>query len=508
MAADQGFSALRQQLDNLAARGARILRRWAFKEAVEASTTGLFAAALPVPVVFLLASSIGLVAGESPWPFSGWGTVGIALAVPLAAFVVRVLFKFVAHPVDRRVALALFDRELGYKDRIHAADEFLRGDDPTGFQAAAVEDAQDYVETALQAKLQPPVISGPNFKDRNWRQGVCALLILGTGFLVGGIDSSLDSGSDRGDLEIAMAENLAEPESSAEDRTDSADRLEVPTRAAVPRERAPARNSEESDDFAQPPPRATELGAVQISADQSGASGAGAQQNSSDNGLKASGQFPSREWKRQEQEASNHRPGEPKPPADRKPEDNNENSSATTGGKGRSSGSRTSSLDRQTDNKADREGADDEVYDDAEEEEDEEQEAAAAARPLLNQRKAPVDRSLSPSRPEAEEDPSLNGRGGPGGLKKTRGVAAMLLGVPMPDQLLGQANPGRMKVQRERSEPEERFSDEMPAADRGSMDETTGLIAHPGLLPWMQDLVRDYFLAERKQKTEKSESRP
>ena len=84
----------------------------------------------------------------------------------------------------------------------------------------------------------------------------------------------------------------------------------------------------------------------------------------------------------------------------------------------------------------------------------------------------------------------------------------MLLGVPMPDQLLGQANPGRMKVQRERIEPEERFSDERPAADRGVMDETTGSIAHPEMLPWMRDLVRDYFLAERKRTSETSEPQP
>ena len=325
------------------------------------------------------------------------------------------------------------------------------------------------------------------------------------------LSGPIEGGRDRGGPEIAMAEDLGEPESSAEDRTDRADQPVVPARTAAQRERAPARISGESEEFAQALQRANEPGAVPVSAGQSSASAASSHQNTSVNaGSNGSGQPPPGEPERPEQEPSNRPPGDSKPTSDRAAEENEENSSAATGGRGRSSGSRTSSADKQTDDdKANREEPDDEVYDDVEEEEDEEQEAAGAARPLLNQRKAPVDRSLTPSGAgEAREDPDVNGRGGPGGLKKTRGVAAMLLGVPMPDQLLGQANPGRMKVQRERIEPEERFSDERPAADRGVMDETTGSIAHPEMLPWMRDLVRDYFLAERKRTSETSEPQP
>ena len=130
----------------------------------------------------------------------------------------------------------------------------------------------------------------------------------------------------------------------------------------------------------------------------------------------------------------------------------------------------------------------------------EEQEAASSMRPMLSQRKAPANRQLGQSGMGEDENPDANGRGGPGGLKKTRGVAAMLLGVPMPDRLQGAPNPGRMKVQREQSQPQDQFAEAVGAQARGKRDGQIGYVANQNLSPWMEDLVKDYFVSIRIQK--------
>ena len=73
----------------------------------------------------------------------------------------------------------------------------------------------------------------------------------------------------------------------------------------------------------------------------------------------------------------------------------------------------------------------------------------------------------------------------------------MLLGVPLPDHLRGKNNPGRVKVERERADPEPKASPGDIAAGRGSRGGSIGYLPHPALAPWMQDTVRRYFLAER-----------
>ena len=190
-------------------------------------------------------------------------------------------------------------------------------------------------------------------------------------------------------------------------------------------------------------------------------------------------------------------------------EEEPETSKGVSGGTGRSSGSRTSSSDQPpADDKARNDEAEGDATDDAEEEEDEEQKGASTSKPMLNNRKAAVDRSLSPSGLSDRENDQANGRGGPSGLKKTRGVAAMLLGVPMPDHLRGKSNPGRIKVERERADPEPKTSLAADATNRGSRQESIGYLPHLALAPWMQDTVRDYFLAERARDLASSDSTP
>ena len=493
--AEAGFTELRAKLDTLARRGESHLRRWAFKRAVERAAPGAFTAALIVPACFLVLSLPELVTGVSIWPFSHSATLVLCIVVPLAVVAGQVLFHFVTHPVDRRVSLALFDRQLGCRDRIQAADEFSRIDRPTRFQLAAIHDAGPFVGRALDAELEPVRIGAPGFSAANRRHGLYAVGLLLGAMLIDGRIPPVGAGGP-GPAESVLAEARVSSEPDAEARSAAAETERMRAAVTTPRSARTAADREETDAAAPALHQAANTASAATASSRSG--GAVSQQRRSDNaGANASGQAASTR-RAERPPARNRRLQDKQPPPGRAFEEHDESSSGLTSGQGSSGGSRTAASDKQAAaNRAQRDESNDEVYDDAEEEEDEEQQAAAAARPLLNQRKAPVDRSLTPSGNATRENDGANGRGGQGGLKKTRGVAAMLLGVPLPDQLRGQANPGRMKVQRERAAPEAKLAGDVPAFDRGEIDGSIGPLAHQGLSPWMQDVVRDYFLAER-----------
>ena len=134
----------------------------------------------------------------------------------------------------------------------------------------------------------------------------------------------------------------------------------------------------------------------------------------------------------------------------------------------------------------------------ADDEEDEEQEAGASSKPMLEQRKAPADRQLSPAGAgQQDENPDANGRSGAGGLKKTRGVAAKLLGVPMPDQLTGHSNPGRMKINRKNANPNLQAQEPGETSPHGELDQSIGSVPDVHMSVWMRQLIQTYFTQKR-----------
>ncbi|MDA1260376.1 MAG: hypothetical protein O3A20_07110, partial [Planctomycetota bacterium] len=131
---------------------------------------------------------------------------------------------------------------------------------------------------------------------------------------------------------------------------------------------------------------------------------------------------------------------------------------------------------------------DDEDVDD----EDSESEARGGLQPSLRDRRPAVNRDLRiafGNRP----NPDANGRGAGGEQKKSRGVASLVLGVPIPDHVKGKPNPGRTKITQERVEPK---AEDAPLADAVAHSPRSG---SPGILsqfeldPWMRALVRSYF---------------
>jgi hypothetical protein len=187
----------------------------------------------------------------------------------------------------------------------------------------------------------------------------------------------------------------------------------------------------------------------------------------------------------------------PKTPEAKKAEEQQASSSTSGQGQSKSSSSDTSNIP--ADDQPDRAGGnkEDDVDEEGIQDEVEEEKTSGVERPSLRKNKPPVDRNLSPLPTGDEPSPTANGRSGPGGRKKTRGVQAMILGVPVPDRIQGMKNPGRSKVTQENSTPKEEPQASLNAESRQPREAAFGPVEHPLLLPWMQSLVRQYFLQLR-----------
>ena len=82
-------------------------------------------------------------------------------------------------------------------------------------------------------------------------------------------------------------------------------------------------------------------------------------------------------------------------------------------------------------------------------------------------------------------------------MKKSRGVASLVLGVPIPDHIKGRPNAGKTKITQERVEPKVEDSTAATATARSPRKAPFGHFANPELAPWMRDLIRTYFKAIR-----------
>ena len=483
---------LQAQLNRLAALGARRLKRWALRCACDRYIPILFPAALCVSGAILLAVLLDAATGASLWPFGLGMTIVIALALPALAVAACVLFEFARHRIDRRMCLALYDRDLGLKDRLQAADQYLRKSDRSDFEEAAVEDARGHVKTALERNLPPVAIRPPELIPPHRRLGALAAVLLAVALWVGQYSAS----------EASVSETLAAEAIPGELRENS-ELTQVLPDPLRPRPAALAekRNIEVELPKSEAESKRGEMEAREFSTQRQSTdrSAAGSDARRSNQARQAQSGASGQRAEKQEQDEDESRKRQSKPKKDQPKEPENEPKEAAglRGGKGDMSGGRMAASDHASAQDKTQQPEPEGDSDDGDEEEDEEQKAGSASKPLINQRKAPVNRSLTPSADSDQERDDLNGRGGPGGLKKTRGVAAMLLGVPLPDYLQGKVNPGRMKIQSEQGRAEEHQADPATAVERPARDGTVGHTLHREIPPMSRDVVRNYFLAQR-----------
>lgn len=504
---------LRQHLDGLARRGAGYLRRYALKNAVEKAMGHVHIVALIVPLVFVVLAIAQRATGEQLWILNPILTILLALVVPVLYVLLAALWGFVSKRISRNYALALFDRELGYKDRLQAADEFLNLNSLSDFENAAVADAMPYAEKATDTKLRDIKIAPPAIHTTKWGHGLAAVLFLVAGVLVQFLtfNPSLEASPvldepialntiDEMEFEEEVAEAPREPESDiqtppkniATDRTGEGAILES-TESKSQDSALRRANPSDSD-----PSESMQVG-LSGGASQDNKAGSSSSSLSGEGDPEKKQQQSDQPPKELEEKEKKERPDEEEP--------GDESAKGIAGGKGSGSGRQSSSAEMTENTSRPLENDFDTGVDlESDDEEDEMQEATSAARPMINQRKPPVDRQLSPSGMMGQdENEEANGRGGAGARKKTRGVAAMLLGVPMPDQLRSQVSPGRVKIQRERSVPNPSQVASVESKDRGSMDESIGKVASHELKPWMRNVVSNYFTSMRQKSVEEGE---
>ncbi|HRV82496.1 MAG TPA: hypothetical protein P5218_13745, partial [Planctomycetota bacterium] len=401
-----------------------------------------------------------------------------------------------AQPVAAERALLAVDRQLGTADRLTSAAEFLRRPLAGGFEAAAIEDAAQRLASAEASHLpaMPVSIEGKG-RALVWLIAGGTLLVLAAQLGLwtrDALDSTRESAqAPRPGATLASEEAVAKLDPEASPSPD-------PTRAPADSKR-PSGNAVAAKP-SKPSPDLSDQ--VKESQGKSGVGqSAGAQSTSA---ASQSRSAPSSQGQSSEPEkaAAKKDDKKPRPVAepteDPEKKENQEEDSGSTAGKGSSKGSNKNPTTSSWKSKDQVTNEDDQQIEDDEQAEDdeEEQESRGGVQPHMRDRRPPVSRDLQIAFGN-RSNPDANGRGGPSEQKKSRGVASLVLGVPIPDRVKGQPGPGPTKVTQERVEPQAEAPEARPASARAPRSGPMGSLGHPELDPWTRAVVRAYFLARR-----------
>ncbi len=384
-----------------------------------------------------------------------------------------------------------------FSDRLSAADEFLRAGARTPFEQAAIDDALRFVEgraddpLALEARRPAPLAR----RVAGWGAAAAGLLALGAAL------NRVDVPPPErpvGPRTVAVA---AAPATGAI-RPARPPRPPAPTeteaeRPAERRDRPAAAVAVESEETSP-----TEAGESTREAKESrGKTGAGRSTAArSLTGASESRGVPTSRAPSSKEPPNERAPAPRRPPKERPPAEDERNAkkappeeSGATAGRGAARGSNRNPASTDWASKDQVTTPDDEDLPDDEDVEDEsdEDEARGGVQPRLRDRRPPVSRDLQIGFGNGR-DPDANGRGGPSQQKKSRGTASLVLGVPIPDRVKGQPNPGRTKVTQERVEPRREDAAPTEATSRARRSAPIGPIARPELPPWLRRLLIDY----------------
>ena len=494
---------MRTTLDDLAARGADALRdrnvRFYLREGIPLSVmVGTFPPAIVLGVQFFQR-----LAGVEPWQPGPWG---LAAAMGLAVLLTLWLIASWARrmDVDRATALGLIDRAVDADERLVTADALLREGRDDAFSSAAIEDARWFLKPAATAEPDLP----PAPKPTSSLTYAVLFALAGIAFFL----SALDPSGLEADPELAIETGEAPHRiPDLETPVETADRPAPETPPAAvrppPGSRAPETKTTDAATEAVP----TELPDEAMRKEGKGGAGRSAQAQGSRGNNDAQG-APTQQGQqtpkapvvkkplpktKKRKKKKDRKEGDDEPPEKQQGEE-----SGSTAGKGSSRGSNKNAVTSDWKSKDQVTTDEDEDIEDDEEVEDEEvdSEARGGVQPNLRSRKPPVSRDLTIGFGN-QPNPNANGRGGPSQPKKSRGTASLVLGVPIPDRIKGQPNPGKTKVTQERVEPRRERATPATAEARAPRTGPTGPLARPHLEPWMQEMLRAWFLTLRQQET-------
>lgn len=496
-------------LDKLASTGARWLWKSQLRDGLWKRLPRGMALLLVPPVLAIAITALGWLVGQ-PWKVPAGLLASLCPIFPLL-YLGYCFVPLWRKTASRREGLAVFDETLDLKDRLQTAYEFIASPAPTPFMEAAIADAGSALEKAGRHPL-----------DWDWRKpsgrrrGLAFMPIAATVLLVISIFLPAYSGMD------------AEPEKP------EAGQVQVAAKLPQPPEDKPPVTVQKSMDAPEPgkekpeapvqgkgakgeptPLKVKENPASRLAGGQKvslGTSGGGqtSQAMSSgragqSRGMPGSQAPSSSPEKKSDVKKKQKKPGEGKEPETRrKPVDDK---SGATSGLGSSSGSSRNPAANDWSTKDRTDAMDNEEFEQEEDVNDEETESEARGglQPSLRDRRPPVNRDLGIGFGNTASSDS-NGRGGPGQRKKSRGVASLVLGVPVPDHVKGQPNPGRVKVNQERVQPQ---GEDMPrgaAEDRGMRTSPAGYLSERTLDASMRRVIREFFLKMRARDARSSEN--
>jgi hypothetical protein len=469
------------------------------RDFIRASMPTLLRLLMAMPLLAVLIQCIRWWTGVSAGWFFSWTTWAIlTLLFPLAWLFARVLSHQVL--VSRHRALRAADDQIGSSERLVTADDFLQQPKRDGFMQAAVEDAVPWAHRAREASLDQTITKPGNRVLPLWPiPGALAALLL-AGFL-----SQFARTRVTEDPSAATAVAMSDPISLAPKPDPPKQDPPVKEQPEASAERKPApdqpsqRTVNRQGSAGTAIPEDAEESRGRLSEGETRESQQAANPSSARGTPSTSGQ-PSKSG---DEAKRKRKPQQKKPEAERqtKRREQEEKPSGATAGQGSSKGSDNSAAPSDWASTSQAATPDDEDIEDEEDvaDEEEEQESRGGVQPNLRDRRTPVNRDLQIGFGTNRPNPDANGRGGPGGQKKSRGVASLVLGVPIPDRVHGQPNKGRIRITQQRITPEAEQSDPVDAQDRLPRQGAAGLIHHPDFSPWLQDFVRRYFLQRRAQ---------
>lgn len=448
-----------------------------------------------VPGLYLLAEFGQWTKDEPAWRVPVVLVAIVALLLPLGFAMFRAI-SIKRRGVPRASAIGEADKQVSLEGRLLAADEFTAREPRSSFEAAAIADAEERTAKAENARYEfhtEPVEM--RRAATAWAgAGAVALALAGWVATWGRTPAATDDS-----IEVARAGET--PAAVPEEQRGPNDPQERSVPEPVRPETANDRERTVEPQTADASPRVTQDAKESAGKTGSGRS-SGAMSSSAASDSKSA---PSSAGQKSDPSDNKAKPKEPdakkpkesgvEPEEVQRPEDEQ---SGATAGKGSSKGSNknpTASDWKSRDQVTDVD--DQEVEDDEDTDEDEEeQENRGGVQPSLRDRRPPVSRDLQigfGNRP----NPDANGRGGPSEQKKSRGVASLVLGVPIPDRIKGRPGPGPTKITQERIEPEAEESTPVDATARLARDTPLDAPTAVTLDASIRTLVRNWFLAKR-----------
>lgn len=394
-------------------------------------------------------------------------------------------------------------------NKIATAISFLKSGDDSPFACAAIRDGQ---ETLEHLKDKRPVLRGSDAPQSHFAWA----LILGVALMVAGLFLSPKSGSmevvaSETDLVAAVAEGEADmppdprlpeksdkrefsPEESANLKPDGRTVIKEspPARAGIPQKKDPSMRSE------------GKMG--RHSSAESKKS-----QSASKSSSSASGGAAKSKAGESEPSKPKSKKAKPKDKVAKKPKDEKEQKqggSISSRGASGSSSSSTAQNEWASKVKAKADDGSDRPQEDEPDEEADPDKLRPGSQPALKNRSARISRELSLMTGSETANKQNRGRGGPGGQKKSRGTATMIMGVPVPGFVRGRLLPGPTKTTQEEVEPTPRAGEYTLASSlpKGQPEEDVQENFRPSL--GLSEQARNYLIQYHAEHENKRQNDP